>query len=96
MHVPQVALLHFLFSLLNRPATTISIDSEFLEHLRAQDVRCYLRVALLLVSVFLARILSERFFKNNKKISVSKNGIQILALATLFLVKLIFFFSVLI
>lgn len=58
-HVPQVFMLCFLLSLLNIPATTISTESALFYHLRAQNVRYYPRMSLLLLSVFLARILSE-------------------------------------
>jgi len=47
------------YSLLDISPTTVSTESELLYHLRSQDVRYYLRMSLLLLSVFLARILSE-------------------------------------
>lgn len=58
-HLPQVFMLCFLLSLLNIPATAISPESELLCHLRTQGARYYLRMSLLLLSVFLARIISK-------------------------------------
>lgn len=58
-HVPRVFMLCFLLSLLNIPAAIISTESELLCHLRAQDVPYYPRMSLILLSLFLARILSE-------------------------------------
>lgn len=59
MHLSQVFTLCFLLSLLNISATAISTKSELLCHLRTQGARYYLRMSLLLLSVFLARIISQ-------------------------------------
>lgn len=59
MHLPQVFMLCFLLFLLNIPAAAISPESELLCHLRTQGATYYLRMSLLLLSVFLARIISE-------------------------------------